>query len=261
MGARSTRGHSARRLVPGRLTRDEPWVSVSRVDTTAILDPRVPRPATGRELKAVLDAERAGHPFLLFRDGEETQRLVVLDDALRALTLGRGAQTDVTLGWDNQVSVVHADLRCAGGEWMIADDGLSSNGTFVNGSRLSGRRRLRDGDHLRLGQTVLVFRSSSPPPLSGTSAADDVLTVDRLSLTQKQVLMTLCGPYRTGGRFVTPATNQQIADELFLSVSAVKTHLRALFDKFGIDDLPQNAKRARLVECALNWGIVPRREL
>ena len=36
-----------------------------------------------------------------------------------------------------------------------------------------------------------------------------------------------------------PATNQQIADELFLSLDAVKMHLRALFHKVGIDDLPQ----------------------
>jgi len=55
-----------------------------------------------------------------------------------------------------------------------------------------------------------------------------------------------------------PATNQQIADELFLSLDAVKTHLRMLFHKFGIEDLPQNQKRARLVEMALQFGLSPR---
>ena len=34
------------------------------------------------------------------------------------------------------------------------DDGLSRNGTFVNGERLSGRRRLTDGDTLRFGGTT-----------------------------------------------------------------------------------------------------------
>jgi hypothetical protein len=38
--------------------------------------------------------------------------------------------------------------------------------------------------------------------------------------------------------------NQQIAEELFLSLDAVKSHLRSLFHKFGIDQLPQNQKRA-----------------
>ena len=54
----------------------------------------------------------------------------------------------------------------------------------------------------------------------------------------------------------TAASNQQIAQELFLSVHAVKTHLRVLFHKFGIDSLPQNQKRARLVELALQLGLV-----
>ena len=39
-----------------------------------------PRPESGRELKAVLETERAGHPFLLYRDGDGDQRLVVLED-------------------------------------------------------------------------------------------------------------------------------------------------------------------------------------
>jgi hypothetical protein len=41
----------------------------------------------------------------------------------------------------------------------------------------------------------------------------------------------------------------------------VKTHLRALFARFEIDDLPQNQKRLKLVEIALKSGVVSRREL
>ena len=51
------------------------------------------------------------------------------------------------------------------------------------------------------------------------------------------------------------------SDELFLSVEAVKTHLRVLFGKFGVEDLPQNQKRARLVERAFQTGIVNERDL
>ena len=58
-----------------------------------------------------------------------------------------------------------------------------------------------------------------------------------------------------------PATNQQVADELVVSVDAVKANLRALFDRFEVEDLPQNAKRARLVELALKSGAVTLREL
>src|ERR1700722_1744021 len=123
------------------------------------VEPTSPRPASGRELKAVLDAERTGHPFLLYRDGEKVQRLVLLDGLSRSFTLGRGTQTDVALDWDQEVSAVHAELLCVCGEWTLADDGLSSNGTYLNGARLSGRQRLRDGDHVRLGRTVLLYRA------------------------------------------------------------------------------------------------------
>ena len=35
-----------------------------------------------------------------------------------------------------------------GADWVICDDGLSHNGTFVNGERVRGRRRLAAGDVL-----------------------------------------------------------------------------------------------------------------
>ena len=54
-----------------------------------------------------------------------------------------------------------------------------------------------------------------------------------LSETQRRVLVALCRPFRDGSAFATPATNQEIAAEVFLGVDAVKTHLRALFAKFG----------------------------
>ncbi|HVO54701.1 MAG TPA: hypothetical protein VMT37_09830 [Solirubrobacterales bacterium] len=74
-----------------------------------------------------------------------------------------------------------------------------------------------------------------------------------LTQTQRSILVALCRPV-AAGRFQTPATNQEIADEVYLSVDAVKAHLRTLYRKFGIEDLPHNRKRARLVELALEGG-------
>ncbi|MGZ4271301.1 MAG: FHA domain-containing protein, partial [Solirubrobacteraceae bacterium] len=51
------------------------------------------------------------------------------------------------------------------------------------------------------------------------------------------------------------------ASELFLSVDAVKSHLRALFARFGIEHLPQNQKRSRLVAEALQSGVIATRDL
>ena len=55
--------------------------------------------------------------------------------------------------WDSEVSRLHAQLEPVGRDWIVVDDGLSRNGTFVNGERVNGRRRLRDGDRLVFGET------------------------------------------------------------------------------------------------------------
>jgi hypothetical protein len=43
---------------------------------------------------------------------------------------------------------------------------------------------------------------------------------------------------------------------VFLSVEAVKMHLRALFAMFDLGELPQNEKRARLAESAFHSGVI-----
>ena len=59
---------------------------------------------------------------------------------------------------------------------------------------------------------------------------------------------------------MTPPTNEHIASELYLSVDAVKKHMRALFEKFDVQHLPQNEKRARLVERAFAGGFISEHE-
>jgi hypothetical protein len=78
----------------------------------------------------------------------------------------------------------------------------------------------------------------------------------RLTDTQLGILAALCRPIAAGNSYATPATNQEIAAEVFLGVDAVKGHLRTLYRKFGIEDLPHNQKRARLVELAIEGGYV-----
>ena len=99
--------------------------------------------ATPVELKERLAAERHGRPFLLLRDGDGAQLIVALGDAPERLTIGRSASSDVTLGWDSEVSRLHAAIEHFGDNWTITDDGLSSNSSFVNDERLSGRHRLK----------------------------------------------------------------------------------------------------------------------
>lgn len=213
------------------------------------------------ELRARTEAERAGRPFLLYRDGDDQQQLFFFESGLAQASVGRRHSSDLTLDWDEQVSRLHAQFERVEEDWTVVDDGLSSNGTFVNGERLSGRRRLADGDSVRFGATTVIFRSPRVEEQAGTAVASENPTAPDLSTTQRRVLVALCRPYKDGTAFASPATNQQIAEELFLSVDAVKTHLRVLFAKFGVEQLPQNQKRMRLVERGFYSGLISERDL
>jgi pSer/pThr/pTyr-binding forkhead associated (FHA) protein len=220
------------------------------------------RPQTSApELKAQIEAERGGRPFLVYRDGEGEQRIVAVEEATTALWIGRGGSADLRLDWDEEVSALHAQIEVVRDECTLLDDGLSRNGSFVGGERVDGRRRLRDGDVLRFGQTTVLFRRPGEGAPEATVAASEVPAAATVSPGQRRVLLALCRPFKDGSAFATPPTNQAIAAELHLSVDAVKTHMRALFEKLGVEDLPQNRKRVALVERALQSGVVSRREL
>jgi pSer/pThr/pTyr-binding forkhead associated (FHA) protein len=223
--------------------------------------PASPRAASGSELKAHIEAERGGLPFIVFRDEDGQQVIFVLEGRGDRVALGRSASADISLNWDDQVSRVHAEICRVGGEWTVVDDGLSLNGSLVNGKPVRGRRRLHDGDTLRLGNTMLLFRDPGEADARSTTPANAREQVLALSDLQHQVLVALCRPFKASTSFVTPATNEQIASEVFLSVDAVKKHMRVLFEKFGVGDLPQYEKRSRLVERAFAAGFVSEHEL
>jgi len=219
------------------------------------------RAASAPELKAQIEAEREGRPFLVLRDGGDEQRIVAIEAGAAELWVGRGESADVQLGWDEEVSALHAQIAIVRDECTLVDDGLSRNGSYVNEERVHGRRLLRDGDALRFGRTTLVFRRPGDSVPDPTVAAAEAPAAASVSPAQRKVLVALCRPYKDGGSFATPATNQEIGAELHLSVDAVKTHMRALFEKLGVGDLPQNQKRVALVERALQTGVVKSREL
>jgi FHA domain/Bacterial regulatory proteins, luxR family len=217
-----------------------------------------PHSLSPAELSALLAAEREGGPFLAYRDGAGDLRLAPLVD-LTSVTIGRGEHNDIELGWDAEVSRTHAQLELVGAEWTLVDDGLSRNGSFINGERVVGRRRLSEGDVLRVGRTSIVFRAPGPPAAS-TAVANSAALV-RLTEGERRVLVALCRPLTVPGTAAVPASNREIAAELHLSQDGVKTHIRALFAKLGIEALPQYRKRSELAQRALEAGLVSQRDL
>ncbi len=220
-----------------------------------------PKAITGGELKAQIEAEREGRPFLAYRNADGEQQILIVGPEQKELWIGRAGSTDITLDWDKEVSTLHAQLEFIGTEGCtLVDDGLSTNGSFVNEDRVSGRKRLHDGDIVRTGRTRILFRAPGERQES-TVISTDAMTAAGVSPAQKRVLVALCRPFKDGAAFATPAGNQDIAAELHLSVDAVKTHLRALFDKFDLAEVPQNQKRVTLVQRALQSGLISQRDL
>jgi len=205
------------------------------------------------ELKARLEADRRGAPYVLYRPRPDEQRIVELAPATDRAAIGRQEACEISLPEDPSVSRVHAVLERIGDEWTLVDDGSSRNGSFVNGSRVHGRQLLRDGDLLRVGDTPLVFRAPRDRAMAETMPASTPAV--EISAAQRRVLIALCRPF-AGAGFATLPSNGDIAEELFLSAETVKSHLHALFHTFGLHDVPPQQKRAQLAAAALERGVV-----
>lgn len=120
-------------------------------------------------------------PVLLYEDDRGRQRLFMLKDH-GAVTIGRDEEVDVTLPWDGSVSSVHAELVRLGVRWLISDEGISRNGTFVNDQRVHGRRRLRHGDLIRVGATVLTFSETPGERPGSPTEAEPASTVSTVTV-------------------------------------------------------------------------------
>ncbi len=87
-----------------------------------------------------------------FDEGEEWQ----LNSA--QLTFGRGGQNDVQLQQDEYASSKHARIEPRrDGVWL--EDIGSTNGTYLNGIRLTRPKRLAPGDIVRIGETELRYET------------------------------------------------------------------------------------------------------
>jgi hypothetical protein len=211
---------------------------------------------TQEELEARRAAERIGDPFLVYRDDEGRQHIFSLARSSSGITLGRREEADISVPWDPEMSRVHAELVFRAGEWAVTDDGLSQNGTWVNGLRLSGRRRLADGDLLRVGRTVFAFYDPGPVGVVPTLVPGELSATPRFSEQQQRVLRALCRPLFTDGEGINPATDEEIASSTGIPLDAVALELDHLGRALGLDDMPQPDQRAEVALLAMRSGLV-----
>ena len=212
------------------------------------------RSVSPRELAQRIDAERRGLPLILHLDDEGRQRIVELGDRA-SLSVGRSA-VDATCRCrgTTRCRALHAVLACEGGEWTIADDGLSRNGSFVNGRRLRGRRRLRDGDAIKVGGTLLVFLEGER---GGTTTAATPHARAARAVRRRSGACSSRSAARSTRRPTQVRARTRRSPRSCSSASRrSRRHLRALFDLFEVGDLPQNRKRAELVRRAFETGVL-----
>ena len=84
------------------------------------------------------------------------------------LMIGRAAEGEGTLDGDQELSRRHARITRANGALTIEDLG-STNGTYVNGERISGPRQLRQGDSIIVGGTTIGVLASQAEPADAAS--------------------------------------------------------------------------------------------
>ena len=126
------------------------WVfghETTAIQPKAVVPERSPTPLVAARTGPVTLAKLE----IISGPGQRTTVDVNMDDFL----IGRGSSCDLRL-MDPVVSRVHARLRYADGAWFLQDQG-SAKGTLVNGNSIQAVR-LRPGDRIELGDTVLVFR-------------------------------------------------------------------------------------------------------
>jgi pSer/pThr/pTyr-binding forkhead associated (FHA) protein/DNA-binding CsgD family transcriptional regulator len=177
------------------------------------------------------------------------------------IRVGRATDNDIVLD-DAMVSRYHAEIRkAADGRWELRDAG-SANGIFVDQERVTSLPvtepvRVEMGDHLlRLtpdgrgavhveviarGRTMQVPKATAEPEREDT----DGKSIDYGNITPRE--RELLGLIAGG------ATDRQIADELFISIRTVRSHLDRISEKTGI------RRRADLTRLALQLGLAPRR--
>ena len=139
------------------------YLFIWRIVRTASRDLRLPqesfilRPDEAEGLRREAGAVTSGRLVVLTSPALEEGEEFVLDSA--PLTVGRNDDCVVILGDDEFASGQHARIEPRrDGVWL--EDIGSTNGTYLNGIRISRPRKLSPGDVVRIGETDLRFDPS-----------------------------------------------------------------------------------------------------
>ena len=140
------------------------YLFIWRIVRTASKDLRVPQesfilaPSQTSELGAIRDTgpRNVGRLVVVTSPTLEPGEGRMLDSA--PITVGRGPQNDVKLDRDDYASAKHARIEPRRDGVWVEDIG-STNGTYLNGIKLTRARKLTPGDVVRVGETELRYEA------------------------------------------------------------------------------------------------------
>jgi pSer/pThr/pTyr-binding forkhead associated (FHA) protein len=111
---------------------------------------------------------------LLFRSGDLRGRRIPIK--VPVVNIGRGDYNDILIS-DPSVSTMHAKLQRREAVWVLTDLG-STNGTFVEGERLTGEQPLTPGTTIRFGEVSALFEPLDDD--APVTSADGTRVMDRV---------------------------------------------------------------------------------
>jgi signal transduction histidine kinase len=92
---------------------------------------------------------------------------------------------------DNSTSRRHAEIRPVGGAWVLVDLG-SSNATYLNGQRVVSAVKLKDGDQIKVGSSLLVFSANERiGSLTGPSLIADLVDLGGSGSGESSILSSI----------------------------------------------------------------------
>jgi pSer/pThr/pTyr-binding forkhead associated (FHA) protein len=122
--------------------------------------------------------------------------------SLQAATLvGRELGHNDLAVLDSSVSRNHAEFRFDAGTWIVEDHG-STNGTFVEGQRISAATELHEGDRITLGEVGFAFVKSGASLLQGNATESIKRTLPSQRQEPEEPMLLLLGQVSGGGGIV-----------------------------------------------------------
>jgi predicted component of type VI protein secretion system len=168
---------------------------------------------------------------------------IVVEDVL---VIGRHADGAGPLANDEEISRTHARITLDSSGYLAIEDLGSTNGTFVNGLRISGPKTLAEGDGIELGGATLVVREVPAPAATGPTTAPQLQPPPARVPTERE----------PGSRAQAPAARAAAAPDAPLPPLALRVEIdfAAREARILLDDA---SEPVRLKHADGAWRVVP----